>query len=348
MNRALALVISTSISMSVLTSTTPSSAFVASVTVSCNPLHWAQTCVYVTPDSGGLPDMQLADVERIAGEAIQSWRVRTDAASFLRMDLVPASGPREVGTDGWQVLKFRSTTWCRPSDATTPEICYDAAATALTTVSYVSDPSDPANDGRILDADIELNAVDNYFYDADSNPQPNAGSRKPLDLWNTLSHELGHVQGLDHPCRGRSVNELPSCARDNDGQPLPSCDDVEANAATDSRLAAIYDATMYPSTKANETEKRTPKADDVAGITSAYPASKDPGICATPSGQPNAAGGGETPGTATPKSGCSLAAGPVATGGTTGTWSGARIWLSLSALALFLLEQRRSRSRGPT
>jgi hypothetical protein len=343
MNRRAEAVVGSFIATAVLTWAAPSPAFVPSVTAGCNPLRWAQTCVYVTADSEGVADMPLADVERIAGQAIQGWRGRTDTSTFLRMSLVPASGPREVATDGWQVIKFRSTTWCRPADTTTPEVCYDASATALTTVSYVSDPSDPANDGRILDADIELNAVDNYFYDADANPSPDPGTRKPLDLWNTLAHELGHVQGLDHPCRGRSATELPSCARDGAAQTIPSCDDVEAGKDNDPRMAAVFATTMYPSTTAGETEKRAPKDDDVAGIVSAYPVSMDPRVCALPTGQLTDGGAGQTPAAATARSGCSLAPGRVA--GTAGKLSSMG-WLLLSSIAVFAVRFGRRRRRA--
>jgi hypothetical protein len=336
-----AIVAGSFVATAVLTWAALSTAFVPLVTASCNRLRWAQTCVYVTADSAGVADMPLADVERIAGQAIQGWRARTDASTFLRMSLLPASGPREVANDGWQVVKFRSTTWCRPADATTPEVCYDASATAITTVTYVSDPSDPANDGRILDADIELNAVHNYFYDADANPSPDPGTREPLDLWNTLAHELGHLQGLDHPCSGRSATELPSCARDGAAQPIPSCDDVEAGKATDPRLAAIFAATMYPSTTAGETEKRAPKDDDVAGIESAYPMSMDPQVCAMPPAED--VGAGQTPAAATAKTGCSMASGGVAGDAAAGKLSSMGMWLLLSAVAVLVLRLRRGR-----
>ena len=63
-----------------------------------------------------------------------------------------------------------------------------AAAAAITTVTYINKPTDATADGRIIDADIELNAVNNYFYNADQ-AAPNTGQRKATDLWNTLTHE---------------------------------------------------------------------------------------------------------------------------------------------------------------
>ena len=91
--------------------------------------------------------------------------------------------------------------------------CYDPSATAITTVSYVNKAGDP-NDGQIIDADIELNAVNNHFFNKDVDPTPT--DRNPADLWNTLTHEMGHMQGLDHTCRGAS-EPANSCTVDNTG-----------------------------------------------------------------------------------------------------------------------------------
>lgn len=317
---------------SVLVSTRDASAYVHTVTPhGCNPVHWAQTCVFVTADSAGVSDLPFADVERIVQKAVDGWLV-SNGPSFLRLEYVAASGPREVEDDGWQVIKFRTTSWCHPADKAGPAVCYDASATALTTVSYVNDPSDPANDGRILDADIELNAVDNYFYDADSGKPLAAGARRPADLWNTLSHELGHLQGLDHTCRGSSWS-MPQCERDGDGGDVVACEVVEANHLTDPRLAAIYSGTMYPSAKASETGKRAPKADDLAGITNLYPMAEDPNLCGAPGDEAKTAPAVTPP---PPKAGgCSASSSAP-------SWGGA--WLT----AFALLGVRRSRLKAPT
>ena len=246
----------------------------------CNPVHWAQTCVFVTVDSLASADVPLVDLERIAERAVGSWAKAP--GSFLNLEYAPAAGPRDVAVDGWQTIVFRTDSWCRPATATDPEICYDALANAVTTITYVHDASNPAKDGSILDADIELNAVNAAFYDADSGPVPAAGPRRPTDLWNTLTHELGHLQGLDHTCRSRS-DSMPSCARDDVGEPVALCDDVEADHA-EPALARAYASTMYPVSRPHDTNKRTPEADDVAAIVSLYPATRDPGACAYPTG----------------------------------------------------------------
>jgi hypothetical protein len=320
-----------------LLAATPASAFVRSYTTrGCNPVHWAQTCVFVTTDSTELTstqEMSLADRERIAAAAIQSWQAHSQG--FLQLKYVAASGPREVASDGVQVIKVRTDSWCRPpDDAGGDPICYDPAATALTTLTYVNDAADPANDGRITDADIELNAVANYFYDADADPNPRPETRRPMDLWNTLSHELGHLQGLDHTCR-RSATDLPSCARDSNGEEVIACSTVEAGRATSAELESIFETTMYPSTSSEEIGKRTPEADDLDGIDEVYPPRDDPKVCQSfgDAGPVATDAPASTPATGR---GCSAA--PHA--------SIAMGWAPCAALVAYVLARRRRRSRS--
>ena len=70
-------------------------------------------------------------------------------------------------------------------------------ATGITTVFYV-DHGEP-DDGTILDADVELNDINFTFVVEPTTQQPRAGT-EVSDLENTLTHELGHVLGLDHTC----------------------------------------------------------------------------------------------------------------------------------------------------
>jgi len=245
----------------------------------CNPVHWAQTCVFVTSDAAGVPDLPQSDIERIVQSAVGSWQ--TPAGSYLRLESLQSSESREAGIDGWQTILFRSKTWCRPADSSGPALCYDSAANALTTISYVRDAVDASNDGRIVDADIELNAVHAVFYDADTQATPVEPERRPTDLWNTLTHELGHLQGLDHTCRGRG-DTMPRCARNGAGDSVAECTEVEAHRGDDAALAAIHASTMYPSSKAKETSKRTPEPDDLAGVVGLYGTENDPAVCTMP------------------------------------------------------------------
>lgn len=275
-----------SVGVSALLCASDASAYVHTVTPhGCHPVHWAMPCVFVAADATGLGDLTPATVERIVQSALGSWQ--TDPRGGLSLEYVPPGSGAFDGRvadprDGWQTITFRTEAWCRPADASGPALCYDAAANALTTITYVRDEDDPENDGRILDADIELNAVNAHFYDADAETRPvHDPERRPTDLWNTLTHELGHLQGLDHTCRGRS-GSMPACARDDHAAPVALCADVESDHAVDSAMAAIYASTMYPSSKAAETSKRTPEADDLDAVASLYPSLGHAAACGVP------------------------------------------------------------------
>lgn len=254
-------------------------AYVRSRSSTCKPVYWAQTCLYIQADSGYVKDLPGTEVERILQQALDSWTTRT-GASFMQLKRLPAAGPLEITyTDGLQAVKFRETTWCKPARDNLAQVCYDKSATAITTVSFVNKAGDP-RDAQIIDADIELNAVNNHFFDADKGPAP-TGARNPADLWNTLTHELGHLMGLEHTCRGPAdTNE--TCNLDNTGKARPLCTDVARMRGTTPAYQSIYETAMYAVADPAETVKRIPKADDVLGITDSYPKSNDPKVCMLP------------------------------------------------------------------
>ena len=299
-------------------------AYVRSRNSTCKPVYWAQTCLYVQADSGYVKDLPGTEVERILQQALDSWTTRT-GASFMQLKRLPAAGPLEITyTDGLQAVKFRETTWCKPARDNLAQVCYDKSATAITTVSFINKAGDP-RDAQIIDADIELNAVFNYFYDADLNPNPDTGLiRRPADLWNTLTHEIGHLQGLEHTCRRGSFDSMPACTRDGQGNQVISCNVVESGRSSNSDLQIIYETTMYPTADPKETRKRVPHADDLAGVINAYPLVSDPRICKLPEA-------------GVPKGGCSATAGERAT--QAGALSAAG--LLTAALALLILHRRR-------
>ena len=305
-------------------------AYVRSRATSCKAVYWAQSCLYIQADSNYVKDMLPADIEQGIQNAINAWQTRTLPTGFLTLKYLPADGIKETTyKDGLQVIKFRAGSWCRPATDGAMPVCYDASATAITTVSYINKAGD-AKDGQIVDADIELNAVNNIFFNADKGT-PKNDPRNPADLWNTLTHEMGHMQGLDHTCRS-SAEPATGCTVDNAGAQRPLCSDV-ARKRTDPLFPAylpIYNTTMYAIADPAETRKRLPQADDVKGITESYPASSDPKSCTLPGAM---AGGGCT---------------TVAAGTPSGSRTGQA--LGLAAVGLFglgLLGRRRVRRAEP-
>lgn len=170
----------------------------------------------------------------------------------------------EVGRDAINLIKFRDASWCRPATGDDPPRCHPPSAAGLTTATYVDDATSP-RDGAIVDADIELNGV--HF--AIANDGTTLGDASCLaDLENTLTHELGHLLGIEHPCR--ATGDPPRV--DDMGQPVPSCSTVTEPAITES--------TMYNFQECGETKKSSLEAEDVAAACGIYPIAEDPGECA--------------------------------------------------------------------
>jgi hypothetical protein len=248
----------------------PDAGFVATKTSSGTPIHWAGSCVFLRRDARGTAQLSDQDVDGALAQAAGAWQAAAASCGYLQFRFeTPDTGT--VGLDYVNRVIFDDTTWCGPGPT-----CYDPAEQAVTTVFFVDKPGDP-RDGTILDADIELDAVNDAFAICDSNGAncTTAGTGPQYDLANTLTHELGHVIGLDHTCwNGRGAQPV-----DDTGAPVPSC-------LPGPLPPAITEATMYPFQALREVKKRSPEADDVAGSCARYPLAQDPMACApvTPPG----------------------------------------------------------------
>ncbi len=184
--------------------------------------------------------------------------------------------PVEAHFDGKNVIKFRTDVWCHPNDGQSKDVCYSAVAAGITTVFYVDRKGSP-DDGRLLDTDIELNDI-NFTFDVVDPATGPTNSPRPgtaiADLENTLVHELGHVQGLDHTC---TDSASPPGELDENGMTPPACDDLNSLPAAE--YATITNATMFNTAAPGEIKKRSPEPDDIDGICIAYPLASDPMSC---------------------------------------------------------------------
>src|SRR6266545_4061144 len=81
---------------------------------------------------------------------------------------------------------------------------------------FIDDEKSDRN-GTLLDADIELNALD--FKIAVDHQSLGPAQLCESDLANTFTHEIGHLMGLDHTCWNGSDARL----NDDLGDPLPLC-----------------------------------------------------------------------------------------------------------------------------
>jgi hypothetical protein len=247
------------------------SAYVRARTDGGVPVRWPGDCVFMRPDSAGSPD--LPDSETFATlEATVEHNWNDPLAGMSYIDLhyeTPAA--LEATLDGINIIKFRHDVWCHGGDPN--DTCYSTAATAITSVLFVEDGHKGA--GTILDADIEMNDVNFIFTNLPEMPSNVPVGRDVADLANTLTHELGHVLGLDHTCSTAGVT--PASEVDDSGNFPPACDALAGLPADEQQK--IETATMFPTYSSGEISKRTPHPDDLAGVVVDYPTATDPNVC---------------------------------------------------------------------
>jgi MYXO-CTERM domain-containing protein len=179
---------------------------------------------------------------------------------------------------------------------------------AITTVFQLK------NSGEIVDTDIEVNGVN--FTWADFVARPDLESYHAHDFQGALTHEMGHVLGLEHTCYipawYKDGTPVPRNT-DNTGAPVPTC-------GVDNP-PAIVESTMYASVGSPDAEigLRTLAADDIQGVCDVYPYSPT-FVCGAPDINHS-------------KGGCSLAAHP--------SRSTFALALALATMALIAARRRR-------
>lgn len=230
------------------------------------PLYWAASCVQIGYAEEGTAAIAGDDERAVIEQSFATWNDGVAACSHQNL---ASLGPidREVsGRDFVTVIKFRDGPFCRPAVDGKAAFCHSDTAYAVTTVVFVDEPDDP-RDGEIVDADIEMNGHD---FAISVNGVTLSTQTCLADLASTLTHELGHVLGLEHTCR--TGTDGPRV--DHNGVAVPRCDDT-----TD---PVIRDATMFPYQNCGETDKATLTADDTLSLCTIYPVADGPGACKPP------------------------------------------------------------------
>jgi hypothetical protein len=204
------------------------------------PVRWPSNCVTMVVHVDRPPlDLTPAGVEATARAAAATWsRPAVGCTGFEVQMAIEQTDDAVVANDARNNLVFRRDSWA-----------YDPQALAITTVFARQ------SDGVIVDGDLELNAVTFVWGDLAAG----ASGARTWDLQNTLTHELGHLLGLDHNCR------FPGDVRallDDRGAPVPEC----ASAPPE-----IRESTMYPAVLPGDLERRTLAADDIAAVCGIYP-----------------------------------------------------------------------------
>jgi hypothetical protein len=222
------------------------------------PYAWATSCVRVTGYPKDLPDMTADEVATAAGAAAQAWTDVAQDCTYLSIDVeLSSEATVPERKDFRNSLIFRHADWCSPMDS--PWTCsYDPAALAITTVFT-------DGKGKIQDADIEVNSRWWQWGDLTVHPE---WAKTRQDLQNALTHEFGHLIGLDHTCYNPAATAV--APTDNTGSPIPTCSGAPPE---------VRATTMFASATQGDLSKRSLEADDKQAVCDIYPLSKDPAFC---------------------------------------------------------------------
>jgi len=217
-----------------------------------NPIRWTRSCVFITPSTEGAGSLTETEILAAVHGSADAWNAVS--CSYMQLIIGAPEPGLKAGFDQFatpkNVIVFRDETWP-----------YAPAAAALTTITYLAS-SNAAVDGEIVDADVEFNGVD-FDFSTD-------GNLTTHDVQAVLTHELGHVLGLDHTCDDGMLTPTPL---DHTGTPIPSC------FPRGQLPAEVTEATMYNFAAPGEIIKRTLEPDDSAGLCAIYPSATDPLVC---------------------------------------------------------------------
>lgn len=259
MNRPKSIVAGAAIATTMVCAIPDARAFVRSATSKGFPTAWQNPSIDLQLLIADPPAyLDAATLSHAVHTAAATWSQPTVACTAIVLNVhdVPDSN-LVAASDGINHIGFRRDKWQKiPCTVTATEHCapYDPAAIAITTVTSRT------NTGEIIDADMEINAVTNTFADVLVDGDKYAGVQKLQDLQNTVTHELGHLIGLDHNCYD-PLSGAPA-PLDDSGMPAPSC----LNAPPE-----IMAATMYSKALERETDKRDLAADDLRAVCTVYP-----------------------------------------------------------------------------
>ncbi|HTA19016.1 MAG TPA: hypothetical protein VK989_06970, partial [Polyangia bacterium] len=249
-------------------------AYVRSTTDAGAPFHWNETCVPITiylndfTTTSAASGMTPTDAIKSVTAAAHTWSTDAvtcpgTAATNPSLEIVPsvapdAAAPPKVAWDAKNSIIFRTDMWTKSGEPTTdPGNMYAYEALAVTTVTA-------RGDGHIVDADMEINAVNKVWMNLDPGiypPSDHGLGSDVYDLQNALTHEFGHFVGLAHTC---FVPSLSNPLVDDNGQIRPMDDQGKPIPDCDSAPSAVINTVMFASTDPGSTSKRTLSPDDVA------------------------------------------------------------------------------------
>lgn len=213
-------------------------AYQCTLTEQAASIAWERRELVMRPTARDGDEVTAAELREALEHGATEWSA--PSCSDLAMTVGEVTQERRAGFDyragkgapsNQNVVVFRKGGESDPLD----EWIHLDSNLAITTVTYLRSTAE------LLDADIEINDA-GFFFTACDPP----GCQPRHDLKNALTHELGHVVGLDHP---------PS------SQP------------------GATSATMFATASEGDVGKRDLADDDVDGLCTLYPAGEPSGDC---------------------------------------------------------------------
>jgi len=210
---------------------------------------WPNRCVILDVFVSDPPPFLTSDsVINASTKAASAWNPEKTGCGDIILKVSSNIGSGfPFGADRKNTVQFYKEFWGRRNPDPRLVVSHPPDAFALTTVSTLTAT------GEIIDTDVEINAVNFKWDDLVTNSRP---GERVADLQNTLTHEFGHVLGLDHNCND-GTNYV-----DTTGARAPNC----ASASE-----SIREATMYPRVDRSDVLRRDLASDDITGLCAAYP-----------------------------------------------------------------------------
>ena len=190
------------------------------------------TLTFFGPPPAGMTEQQVLTAARAAAAAWSQPAVSCTGLSIV-IARDPAPGAAVAANDHANRLIFRADVWAKNGKDDVLHR-YDSRSLAVTNLS-VKKPVGGGREGEIVDADIELNAV-NFNWSAIDQGASEGRGRLP-NLQTTITHEIGHLLGLGHTCDdGSALRPMES-----DGTRAPRCIGGDT-----SRIERAKSTLMYP------------------------------------------------------------------------------------------------------
>jgi MYXO-CTERM domain-containing protein len=227
--------------------------------------YWQPNCIQVDVYINDFADLSRDEIAKSISAAAHTWSPTAvtcpDGSSHPFFEIVPSLAPANTRAprpayDGHNTFQFYTAGSPYPENS-----AFGGSTIALTSVWARAD-------GHIVDADVQVNALDNLFANLDPGAVIADGTF-PYDLQNAITHEFGHLLGLGHSCWDQ-FSDFDQPVDDMD-MGVPMCyppPDV------------VKDTVMFATIASDgEITKRTLSPDDIRGVCAIYPASGDPHAC---------------------------------------------------------------------